>query len=776
MLWAFRLDGGDRAELKRDLNFLKETDFRPDLRNLPMTGGVSVSLSGLSVLRIATDDGATCGVMLDCAVHQKTTTDDVDVVLISQPDIDHMHGIVPLFACAENGAEATEGTEANRRQRPTLLMTNAAIPLATMAFYSMLLGATEVEHEVKTEDVDRTFKRATGLRYREEHVVMSSESLTVTATPYNSGRMVGGAIWRIKVNDVHDIVYAMDFNHKKEMILGGCSMMDLGLGSVRPGLVITSAGTSASPRASSPSALRDTVLQTLRNDGNVLIPVDASGRVLEILMILNALWEEKRLTYPLLFVGPVVTATLEFARCQLEWMNEDLVKGLGHQQVDNPLALKRVTLCSTEKEALRIMQQMRSPAVVLAVSDTLEDGPSRNFFARWAGNRRNTVIVLDPKRGSLAERIVEGTGRTKLKMTVSTRVPLQGKELEEYMENKATEKSEKMAVEEMAERERERARVKRDNVKVIETKRDRDPSSVAAAAVAAINADEMEDGVGDDNGEGTECLIEGFELDSAAAFPMFPDEDDMERTLRTDEYGDVVDLSKLDPNSDLALSQALASEAAAERAPSDDEEDFPTKIERKEVSVQVQAHVEHIHLDGRSDSQSVQTMLTQIAPRSCVVVRGPQDVKSKLAATLVRDLEGLKPNVFVPDDLETVTVDLGSARPVIFSDDLYQSMVMHAIGDVEMGWIDAELAAENQLVPARSSQKQGGIFIGDVKLSQLKRALAKASIASEFHAGGLYCQGDIVVKRTDRGLAIEGQLSDQYYAIREIVYGQYHIC
>ena len=128
--------------------------------------------------------------------------------------------------------------------------------------------------------------------------------------------------------------------------------------------------------------------------------------------------------------------------------------------------------------------------MVLAVSDTLEDGPSRNFFARWAGNRRNTVIVLDPKRGSLAERIVEGTGRTKLKMTVSTRVPLQGKELEEYMENKATEKSEKMAVEEMAERERERARVKRDNVKVIETKRDRDPSSVAAAAVAAINAED----------------------------------------------------------------------------------------------------------------------------------------------------------------------------------------------------------------------------------------------------------------------------------------------
>jgi len=33
-----------------------------------------------------------------------------------------------------------------------------------------------------------------------------------------------------------------------------------------------------------------------------------------------------------------------------------------------------------------------------------------------------------------------------------------------------------------------------------------------------------------------------------------------------------------------------------------------------------------------------------------------------------------------------------------------------------------------------------------------------------------------LVKRTDRGLAIEGQLSDQYYAIREVMYSQYHIC
>ena len=71
--------------------------------------------------------------------------------------------------------------------------------------------------------------------------------------------------------------------------------------------------------------------------------------------------------------------------------------------------------------------------------------------------------------------------------------------------------------------------------------------------------------------------------------------------------------------------------------------------------------------------------------------------------------------------------------------------------------------------------------------AELKQALAAAGIASEFHAGSLYCAGHVVVRRRQPaggggdgeeggGLLVEGALSEEYYRIREVVYAQYHIC
>ena len=762
-----------------------------------MSEGISVSLEALSVLHIRAQPGETGAtgtataetpelkIMLDCSKANQEMGTPVDVVLISQPDMDHMYGLVQLLSSAEErvqddeecGEDANADTDAPPSNLPHCIMTGAAKQMATMAFYSTLLGATEVEHDFTTDDIDRAFGRVTGLRYREQKTLVASDKLTVSVIPFNSGRMVGGAIWRINVNGVHDIIYAVDYNHKKEMVLSGCSMMDLGLG-VRPGLVITSAGSaaSASSKASSSSLLQDMVLKTLRNDGNVLIPVDASGRVLEVLMTLNALWEDKRLTYPLLFVGPMVKATMEFARCQLEWMNEDLSKGLGYQKVDNPLDMRRVTLCSTEKEAMKILHRHKGPVVVLAVSESMDDGPSRNFFSRWAGNRRNAVIVLDPKPESLAAQVlggVGGRGHSELKMTVSTRVPLQGKELEEFVRSKA-EKSEKLA----AQRAEEKAKVKRDNVKVIENKRDRETTK------AAGHTDAMDvDGVSGE-GDETECLIEGFELDSAAAYPMFPEEDEAERTLQADEYGDVVDLTKLD--GDRILSQALASEAEAEREQVEEEEDvmLPTKIERKNVELRVEALVEEVEMDGRSDAKSVQTMLVNMAPRSCVIVRGDKAEKSKLAKGLLSDLEGTV-SVFVPSDSDIINLDLGPARSCVISDEVFTSLSMHTVGDMELGWVDADVGADGvELVKRAGVPRSGDVFVGEVKLSNLKRALGKIGIASDFQNGGLYCVGSdgdaVFVKRNDTGsgsggLIVEGQICDGYYAIRDVIYAQYNL-
>ena len=72
----------------------------------------------------------------------------------------------------------------------------------------------------------------------------------------------------------------------------------------------------------------------------------------------------------------------------------------------------------------------------------------------------------------------------------------------------------------------------------------------------------------------------------------------------------------------------------------------------------------------------------------------------------------------------------------------------------------------------------GGVFVGDVKLSELKRALAGAGIASEFRGGALYCAGRVVVRRPagEAGVVLEGAPGEEYYRVRDAVYQQMHIC
>lgn len=739
-------------------------------------------------------------------------------VLISHPDLEHMGGILSGVAKECGGIHVT----------------GAGHKMGQMVAYDAYLNAHSSNTEATPfdlDDVDDAFKGMVQMRYRQEVIVYDGDGMQVRVTPYPSGRVVGGAIWKIHIGGTyacHDVVYAVDYNHKREMHLMSGALMDYGsmltVSSIRPALVITDAHSLDSvpvpiQYARNEKLLLDVCLSCLRAEGNVLIPVDAAGRLLEILLLLNSHWKEKNLTYPLAALGPMMHTTLDFARSQLEWMNEDLVKSLGHTRVENPLALKCVTPCTSIKDVKKLS---RGPKVIVATSDSMEDGHSRTLFTWWA-NQPNSAIVLalEPKQGSLASKIFQmdqsrnhsGRPAPSITMTLSKRVPLKGEELEEW---NASQQKNMMEVEEETKKEPDLPADQGGNELVANTPAMKDSnhqqnqtSAAKRANVAVIehasrdgvDIDPFRMGMADmdlDKEDNDACLIEGFELGMDVADPMFPDEDDAEN-LQYDEYGAVIDLEKLDRDiQGGTLGRALASEAAAERYAAEVEEEVedilkpevPTKIETTEMTVQVAARVVRLNFDGRSDGSSVQTMLAQIAPRSCIIIQGSDQARSKLASSLTKDLEGLNPQVFAPAAREPVEISLGPARSAIMSDELFQSIHMHPMVDIELGWVNAGMECgsgdgdqsvilnQPQDSALEGGSGRGGVFIGDVKLSQLKRALAKANIAAEFHAGGLYCDGDILVRRQgdDGGLVLEGSLSDQYFKIRDIVYSQYHIC
>ena len=58
--------------------------------------------------------------------------------------------------------------------------------------------------------------------------------------------------------------------------------------------------------------------------GNVLIPTDTAGRSLELALVLENAWRTHKLLFPIVLLTPVAYSTLEFAKSQLEWMNQDI--------------------------------------------------------------------------------------------------------------------------------------------------------------------------------------------------------------------------------------------------------------------------------------------------------------------------------------------------------------------------------------------------------------------------------------------------------------------
>jgi cleavage and polyadenylation specificity factor subunit 2 len=192
----------------------------------------------------------------------------------------------------------------------------------------------------------------------------------------------------------------------------------------------------------------EAILRSVRQDGNVLVPIDPAGRVLELMLMLEDKWTQKQLgAYQLVLLTTVAYNTLEFARSHLEWMGENVGRNFDSNR-QNAFNTRYLTLCHSMEE-LRALRP--GPKVVLASFGSLEAGPSRHLFAEWASDPRNLVVLTDRTQpGSLSREVKELSqrppgARAPLKVSVSRRVLLEGDELRAWKGEKAAARAAKEA-------------------------------------------------------------------------------------------------------------------------------------------------------------------------------------------------------------------------------------------------------------------------------------------------------------------------------------------
>ncbi|GAQ90662.1 Cleavage and polyadenylation specificity factor 2 [Klebsormidium nitens] len=716
----------------------------------------------------------------------KSHISDIDAVLLSHPDTSHL-GALP-YLMGKLGLAAP---------------VYATLPVAKLGhlyMYDHVLSRQAVSDfdTFDLDDVDFAFNSMETIKYAENRV-LSGKGAGITISAHAAGHLVGGTLWKIS-KDGEDIIYAVDYNHRKERHLNGTVLLNF----VRPAVLITDAYNALSvqtPQKQRDQEFLEAVQGTLRTGGSVLVPVDTAGRVLEVLLCLEHYWGSNRAYqgFPVALLTSVSYNVVDFAKSSLEWMAENIGKHFERARA-NAFDLRHTTLCHSLEDLAALAH---GPKVVLASMGSLETGFSRLLLEEWTEQPGNLIIF--PERGqpsSLARFLQQVPTPPRVSLTLSEKIPLEGEELEKHRQEQALLQKQKLEEETRAREQLGAVKAEEEErVAELEAAQDAGPSG-ASLQVAAEPGGGPVPPVPAESAK-RKVFIDGFELPPGAVHPMFPD---AEEPKEWDEYGEVIDpdeyRQKEDDPMDLGrnLAEAQGGRAAApepEAVPEEDPmliDDRPSKVVTKQVELDVRCKVRYVDMEGRPDGRSMKNIIEHVAPIKTILVHGTREATENLRR-FCESKSGA--SVHTPDVNQWVDVSsaVGAYR-VKLTEEMMSGVTFRKMGDYEVGWVDSQVgppetqeqtteygAVEKSqllpLLPLRGGDAPGhkAVLVGEVKLSDFRQVLASAGVPARFADGALHCGKHVVVRKVaqQQQLVIEGALSEDYYKVRDLLYSQFYI-
>jgi cleavage and polyadenylation specificity factor subunit 2 len=203
----------------------------------------------------------------------------------------------------------------------------------------------------------------------------------------------------------------------------------------------------------------------------------------------------------------------------------------------------------------------------------------------------------------------------------------------------------------------------------------------------------------------------------------------------------------------------------------------PHHLQQFKSTVEVICRVEVVDFSGKPDAAAVKNLVQAMAPRRIVFVDGTE-TETRQMADILRMGQPLIPS---RGEWTDITVELHSLN-VNLSERMMGSIHMHRTQEgIEIGFAEGRLAVEdggrNEWIIEPASLGHNTVFVGDLKLADLRSVLVKAGFDAQFlpQSGALSCAGGNVFIRKTSGttIAIESTVCKEYFAIRSLLYQQF---
>ncbi|KAG0235113.1 cleavage and polyadenylation specificity factor subunit 2, partial [Mortierella sp. GBA43] len=622
--------------------------------------------------------------------------------------------------------------------------------------------ATEDFTTFNLEDIDQAFEAISCLRYHQP-IELSGKCKGITITASSAGHTVGGTVWKIS-KDTESILYAVDYNHRKDKHLDGTVLLQSDGNAPqefqRPSLMITDAFNAKQllqpSRPARDRALLESTVATLHAGGSVLLPTDSSTRVLELAYMLDSYWMANRIRFPLILLTHFSYRTAHFATSMMEWMG-DTVRSQLTDTRENPFQFKYLRLC----QRLSDLEKYDGPKVILASNLSMETGLAREVFLRghWSQNPNNTLILTERALpGELARYLYDewkesiGTLANKevgnevqldnvVELRVDKKVSLEGQELADFL----------AAQEARLERERADAALLERNRRTLlqeEDDSDEDEGSMDGDANNLIELDMLLSKTGSHDVYMKDATKSGGFFKQTQSYRMFPY---VERKKKIDDYGESIVAEHflnassgaaqdgrepgagpgnrgngtLDANGDTRMTGddddgdvQMGGPDKPEGADGKDqdmvhpEDNLPSKYVSSVEEVVIKCKVRYVDMEGRADESAMKTILQAIGPRKLILVHGTEEQTESLCQTYL-ELSDMTREIYTPSIGEILNVsEVTNMYKINLTDQLLSSLTFSTLGEIDLAYLVGQVqipqGSTAPVLGVPSAQVEGG--------------------------------------------------------------------
>jgi hypothetical protein len=221
--------------------------------------------------------------------------------------------------------------------------------------------------------------------------------------------MLGSAMVHIHIgNGLHNLLYSADTKFAKTSLLSPAITQFPRLETLMIESTYGGKDNIQPPPMEADELLGQCIGETIKRGGKVLIPVLGSGRAQEIIVLLERLIREKKVSadVPIYIDGSVWDITA-IHTAYPEYLNNEVRQQIFARD-NNPFLMPNIKRVGSAKERQQLIEEQGS-CVILATSGMLVGGPSVQYFRALADNPKNTLVFSSYQaEGSLGKRVQNG--------------------------------------------------------------------------------------------------------------------------------------------------------------------------------------------------------------------------------------------------------------------------------------------------------------------------------------------------------------------------------